>query len=163
VATELAWADVAVVIAKAFLLPLAVGMVIRGLFPQFSERFSDRLLTIAGVVLTVAGVVLLVTQWRLFLAVRWEGMVTLAGLMLIALGIGHALGGPSPGDRTALAIACATRHIGIAVLVATAFRGPRTMVMIAAYIVVSVLVSLPYLQWRRRKARATERVDSAAG
>jgi BASS family bile acid:Na+ symporter len=50
-------------------------------------------------------------------------------LLKIAVGtlifaIGHALGGPNPGHRTALAIACATRHIGIAVLVATSFPGP---------------------------------------
>jgi bile acid:Na+ symporter, BASS family len=163
VVMELSSADVAAVIAKAFLLPLAVGMVIRGLLPKFSEWFADRLLAIAGVVLTVAGVVLLVTQWQLFLAVRWEGMTTLVGLMLIALAIGHALGGPHPDDRTALAIACATRHIGIAVLVATAFRGPRTMVMIAAYIVASALVSIPYLQWRRLRAGVVDRAEPSAG
>jgi BASS family bile acid:Na+ symporter len=163
VAMELSSATVAVVIAKAFLLPLAVGMVIRGLLPKFSDWFADRLLAIAGVVLTGAGVILLATQWKLFLEVRWEGMTTLVGLMVIALAIGHALGGPSPDERTALAIACATRHIGIAVLVATAFRGPRTMVMIAAYIVASALVSIPYLQWRRRKVGAPAQAESAAG
>jgi bile acid:Na+ symporter, BASS family len=114
-------------------------------------------------VLTGAGVILRATQWKLFLEVRWEGMTTLVGLMVIALAIGHALGGPSPDERTALAIACATRHIGIAVLVATAFRGPRTMVMIAAYIVASALVSIPYLQWRRRKVGAPAQAESAAG
>ena len=80
----------------------------------------------------------------------------------LILAIGHALGGPKPDDRTALAIACATRHIGIAVLVATAFRGPGTMVLIAAYIVASAAVSIPYLQWRRRQARAANGTESFA-
>ena len=63
-----------------------------------------------------------------------------------------ALGGPDADDRTALALACSTRHIGIAVLVASAFPGMRTIVMIAAYTVASAGVSIPYLVWRRRKA-----------
>ena len=46
-------------------------------------------------------------------------------LLLLALAIGHCLGGPHPDDRTALAIACATRHIGVAVIVATALSAGR--------------------------------------
>jgi hypothetical protein len=39
-------------------------------------------------------------------------------------------------------------------LVATSFPGPRTAVMIAAYVAASAAVSISYLQWRRRRARA---------
>jgi bile acid:Na+ symporter, BASS family len=159
IATEFSWTDAAAVIAKAFLAPLAIGMAVRALAPHFSERFADRLLAIAGIVLTVTALILLVEGWQLFLGVHWQGMATLVGLMVIALAIGHVLGGPGPDDRTALAIACATRHVGIAVLVATAFPGPRTAVLVAAYVVASAALSIPYLQWRRRRARAdSERV-----
>jgi len=74
-------------------------------------------------------------------------------LIVMALAIGHLVGGPEADDRTALAIACATRHIGIAVLVATSVPGPRTAVVIAVYIAVSLVVSLPYLHWRRAVSR----------
>jgi BASS family bile acid:Na+ symporter len=156
VSTELSPADVATVIAKAFLLPLAIGMVLRAVAPQLSERIADRVLEIAGGLLILAGLALLATHWQLFTEVRWQGMAALVALMLIALAIGHIVGGPQPDDRTALAIACATRHVGIAIVVATAFRGPRTIVMLAAYVVASALASIPYLQWRRRSARAGE-------
>ena len=146
-------ADMATVLGKAFLLPLAVGMLLRAMAPTLSERFADRVLAMAGVVLTLAGLALLAMHWQLFIAVRWQGMVALVVLLLLAVAIGHVLGGPHPDDRTALAIACATRHIGVAVIVATAFRGPRTMVLLAAYVVASAVVSIPYLQWRRRQAR----------
>jgi predicted Na+-dependent transporter len=154
VSTEITPADVAAAIAKAFLVPLAIGMSIRALAPKFSERVADRLLAIAGIVLTVTGLVLLVGGWQLLLAVKWPGMATLVGLLLIALAIGHVLGGPDEDDRTALAISCATRHIGVAVIVAATFRGPRTAVLIAAYIVASALVSMSYLRWRKSKAAA---------
>jgi BASS family bile acid:Na+ symporter len=78
-------------------------------------------------------------------------MLALVALMVVALAIGHALGGPDPDDRTALAVACATRHVGLAVLVASAFPGIHTMTVIAAYAIASLLVSIPYLAWRRRR------------
>jgi BASS family bile acid:Na+ symporter len=157
VSTELAAIDVAQVMAKAFLLPLALGMLLRAVAPTLSERVADRVVALAGLGLTLAGLALLVLHWQLFSAVRGPGMVALVVLLLLALAIGHLLGGPHPDDRTTLAIACATRHIGITVIVATAFRGPRTVVLLAAYVVASAVVSIPYLQWRRRRTR--ERLD----
>jgi hypothetical protein len=79
-------------------------------------------------------------------------MSTLSALMLAALATGHLLGGPEEDGRTALGIACATRHVGVAVLVAVSFPGPRTAVLIAAYVVAAAVVSIPYLGWRRRVA-----------
>ena len=80
-------------------------------------------------------------------------MGALLVMMLVALAIGHILGGPQAENRTALALACATRHIGIAVVVAATFRGPRTLVLLATYVVATALISIPYLRWRRRRAR----------
>jgi BASS family bile acid:Na+ symporter len=87
----------------------------------------------------------------LLLDARWSGFGALMLLMVIALAIGQSLGGADPDDRTVLAVACATRHLGIAVLVATSFPGPRVVVLISACIVISVVVSLPCLAWRKRQ------------
>ena len=70
-------------------------------------------------------------------------LLALMALVAIALGIGHALGGPAHDDGTALAVACASRHIGIAVLVAASLPGPRTAAIVAVYIVASAVVTLP--------------------
>lgn len=112
----------ALVLAKSFLLPLALGMVFRRLFPANAERLGSRLMAVAGLVLTVCALMLLILHWDILLAARWPGILTLACLVAISLAIGHLLGGPAEDDRTALAIACATRHIGIAVLVAASVR-----------------------------------------
>jgi bile acid:Na+ symporter, BASS family len=100
----------------------------------------------------VCGVALLGVNWEVFLHVRVMGIAALVALLLAALAIGHALGGPAPDDRTALAVACSTRHIGLAVLVAASFPGSRSAVLVAVYILVSMLVTLPYLRWRRWRA-----------
>jgi BASS family bile acid:Na+ symporter len=149
---NLAPARVAWVLAKSFFLPLAAGMLIRGLFPAFAQRAAGWLIGAAGVVLTLSALVLMGLHWDLLLEARWGGVLTLAALITLALAIGHWLGGPTEDDRTALAIACSTRHLGIAVLVASAMPGPRTAVIVAVYILTSALISMPYLHWRRRVA-----------
>ncbi len=83
----------------------------------------------------------------LLLQVGWPSLV---GMTLAALVVGHVLGGPAEEDRTALAIACATRHVGIAMVVAASVPGPRTAVLVAAYLLAAAVVSIPYLRWRRR-------------
>ncbi len=155
VAAEISAFDVAVALAKSFLIPLAVGMALGALAPKLTARFADRATLCAGLALTVASALLLVLHWRVLLDIQGPGIAALLVLMLVALAIGHVCGGPNPADRTALAIACVTRHIGIAVIVATTFRGPKTVVILAAYVVVSALVSIPYLRWRKRTAGGT--------
>lgn len=140
---------VAWVFAKSFFLPLALGMLVRWRCPAVAQQVGDRLMTIAGLVLTICSLALLILHWDVLLDARWGGVLTLAGLIAIALAIGHLLGGPAEEDRTALAIACSTRHLGIAVLVAASLPGPRTAVIIAFYILTSAVISIPYLRWRR--------------
>ena len=152
---NLASARVAWVLAKSFFLPLAAGMIVRRFFPAFAERVADRLMEVAGLTLTLGAVLLLGLHWQVLLQASWPGVLTLATLIVLALAIGHWLGGPTEDDRTALAIACATRHLGIAVLVATSLPGPRTAVIVAFYILTSAVISIPYLRWRRSVAAPT--------
>ena len=153
VSVEFSTVDVIVVIAKAFLLPLAIGMLLGALWTAANEHIAHKLWALAGIVFIVASLALLVLNWHLLLEVHGPGIAALVILMIIAAAIGHVLGGPDPDNRTALAIACCTRHLGLAVIVASTFRGPRALVLLAAYIFCSSLVSIPYLYWRRHRQR----------
>ena len=146
--------QVAWVLTKSFLAPLVVGMLFRWRFPQLADRVGRTLMAVAGAVLTISALTLLALHLDILLQASWLGVSALAGIGVAALAIGHLLGGPLPEERTALAIACATRHLGVAVLVAASLPGPRTAVIVALYIVTSALVSLPYLRWRRGTAVA---------
>ena len=137
-------------IAKSFLLPLVCGMLVRRFFPNHSVSLADNILTVAGLVLSVSAIVLLATNWQLLVKAGWPALFVLAGLTLISLIIGHFMGGEEPGERTALAISCATRHLGLAILVAAAVPGPKTAVFVAAYIVASAVVAIPYLKWQNK-------------
>ena len=140
---------VASVIATSFLAPLAIGMALGRLLGESAERTSDVLMSVAGVVMSVTALVLLGFNWHVFEIAGWKFIVALATFAASALAIGHLLGGPAPENRTALAVACATRHVGIAILLASLVPGPRIAVLVAGYFLASMLVSVPYLRWRR--------------
>lgn len=154
VTVELSLRTVVSDIAKTILLPIMIGMGARVVFPSWSERLSDRVFMIAGGVLAASGIVLLVVHREHLVGLTLPGILALAALMISALFIGQLLGGPNPDDRTALAIACATRHVGIALIVATEFVGVRTAVLVIAYFVTAFIVSSLYLTWRRRSQQA---------
>jgi bile acid:Na+ symporter, BASS family len=149
VSVELSFGTVALAIAKAILLPIAVGMLLHVLAPSTCERLSDPLIRFASLALVVSGIVLLAVEWKLLLDIGWRGVLALSSLLIVALAIGHWLGGPDADDRKALAIACATRHVGIAVVVASQFVGARTSVLIVAYFLTAIVISNIYLAWRR--------------
>lgn len=147
---EVSPAEVGRLLGRAFLLPLAVGMGLRMLAPEFAEKLADILLKVGGIVLTLGGVVLLVLGWPLLREAGWISLIVLGLLTALSLAIGHLMGGPDEENRTALAISCATRHLGVAVLVAAAVPGERTSVLVVAYLVASILVSIPYIHWRKK-------------
>lgn len=139
----------ALILGESFFLPLLAGMAVRRFFPKFAAWTGGRVVGLAGLAMTLAAVVLLAVNWHVVLEVRWQGIAALALLILMALVIGHVVGGPQEENRSALAVACATRHIGVAVAVATSMPGGRTAVVISIYIAVSVAITLPYTRWRR--------------
>lgn len=141
---------VALLTAKAFLVPLVLGMLLRRPLSSFADRLSEWILGAGGAVLVLCGVALLVLQRQLLVEVGWIPLLAIAGMTALALAIGHALGGPDPDDRTALAVSCATRHVGIAMLVASTVPGPRTAAFVVAFVLASAVVSIPYLKWRGR-------------
>jgi bile acid:Na+ symporter, BASS family len=139
---------VAMVIARVFLAPLALGMLLRRPFSGIGQRLSEWILRVAFAVLALAALALLMLQWRLVVELGWIPILALAGMTAVALAIGHALGGPDPADRTALAVSCSTRHVGIAMLAASTVPGPRTVVLVLTYVLASAAVSIAYLNWQ---------------
>ena len=151
---ELLPIEVARVIGRVFLLPLIVGMLVHWLIPEISSRMSERLLLVGGTVLAVCILFLLITNGNLILEAGWPAILTLAVMTLVAMTVGHIMGGPDPDNRTVLAISCATRHAGLVVLVAASVPGPRTAALVGAYFIASAIVTIPYLRWRKTISRS---------
>lgn len=142
--------QVAVIILKSFLLPLGVGMGLRLAAPSLAGRIGDPLLKVAGATMALIAVVILVVGVRLVVEVGLPSLLAFGAFTVAAIVTGHLLGGPSPSDRVSLAIACASRHIGLALLIAANAPGRRALALVIAYLLASVVVSFGYFRWIKR-------------
>jgi BASS family bile acid:Na+ symporter len=90
-------------------------------------------------------------------------IIALAAFVFFGLAIGHYLGGPKPENRTALALATASRHPGIALALAQANFPEQKLAMAAVllYLLVNAAVSFPYLlSTKRRQPKVEVQVTS---
>ena len=142
---------VAWTIFKTFLLPLAVGMLVRRFSQMIADRIGEPVLRIAVVALLLGALAIIVSSWDMLLALGLPTFLAFAGFTFASLAVGHLLGGPE--HHMSLAVACATRHIGLAMLVAAKVRGPKTLAMVSAYLLASTVISIPYIRWIRHRHR----------
>jgi BASS family bile acid:Na+ symporter len=147
---------VAKVVLATVLVPLGLGIAVRRLRARFAERNAP-IVERAGYVLLLVGLLpILVAAWPSMWAMIGNGTVlaiaAVAGFGLLA---GHLLGGPEPDDRTALALASASRHPAVALLIGNLnFPGQHVGAVVLLYLLVALLVSAPYGAWRTRTATA---------
>ena len=81
-------------------------------------------------------------------------VLIIAAVAAIGLAIGHWLGGLDPDDRQSIALSTASRHPAVALAVAAVggAEPKRELAAILLYLIVAGVISLPYVQWRRRQS-----------
>lgn len=145
---------VAKVVFLSVLLPLGVGMAVRGLFPSLALKIAEPLSGLGTLLLAAAFLPVLTTAGSAMLSLVGDGTVlAIMSFVLLGLIVGHLLGGPNPADRGTLALATASRHPAMALAIAGAnFPGQRKIVLIAIllYLIVAGIVSIPYRIWERK-------------
>jgi BASS family bile acid:Na+ symporter len=134
--------------------PLVVGVVIATWRSDFGRRAGPIATKIA--LLFLLPIVLLILYRSAGAALGLVGDGSLAVIILtVAAGIaaGHVLGGPEPERRAALAQAAATRHPGIAAMVANRhFDDKRVLLAIVLFLLTSIVVSAAYSKWIASRA-----------
>lgn len=144
---------IAQIVLMAVLLPLAAGLAVRHFAPSFAERIAKPLSIVARVLLVAGALPILFTAWPAIVSLIGNGTLSaIVAFTLAGLGVGHLMGGPEPEDRTVLALSTASRHPGVAMAIASAnFPGQKlVLAAVLLYLIVSALVSAPYMAWRRR-------------
>jgi BASS family bile acid:Na+ symporter len=148
---------VAKVVGITVLLPLAAGLAVRVAAPRLAERVAPWASGTGHALLATGLLVVVIAGWRDIISLVGDGTVlVIAAVVAVGLAAGHWLGGPDPDDRTALAIAASMRHPGVALAIAR-LNFPEERLVPAAvllFIVVNVIVTLPYGIWRRRAAES---------
>jgi BASS family bile acid:Na+ symporter len=144
------------VLAITVVAPLAIGILIARLWPRAAALSIPVGRT--SLVLLVAGAAVVLFKEAPAIAGRVGNgllLVTVA-IVLFGLLVGHILGGPDAGNRGALALATSARHPGVAIALATATFPLDQKAIVATvllFILANVVLTLPYLLWRRRLAR----------
>ena len=110
-------------------------MLLRWLAPALADRIGEPLLKIASVVMGICAFVALAADLQLVFEVGLPSVLAFAAFTIAAILIGHFFGGPDPSsDRTSLTIACASRHIGLALLIAANARDQHALELVVAYL-----------------------------
>jgi BASS family bile acid:Na+ symporter len=135
----------------AQLIPLALGFMLRRVWPHLAARFEPAVRRLAGVMLSAFAIVVLASIWRLVFAAGLPLGVAAVAITASALALGHMLGGPRPETRTAVAISSGLRNPGLALLVATGNHAPAEVVAnIFAYLMWAAVTVTIYVAFRRR-------------
>jgi len=142
---------VAALIAETILIPLAMGMAASRYLPKL-HRFAPQILVLGTLLLILGAIPLLPLGWNAVGTLAGNGALLAIAIFIVAgTAIGHFLGGPRPGDRTALAIATPARHPGLAVAIAQANYPQQTRLVAGAvviYLILRMLLLFPYVHWR---------------
>ena len=153
-ALQLSIAPVAKMVFISIVVPIGVGIFVHKLAPAFAERVARPLTSISGLGVVACIVVVWISAAPAMWSLIGNGTgIAFAAFVLVGLAVGHVLGGPGPQNRTALAIATATRHPGVALILARANFPSEPLVgpAVLLYLLVNAVVAVPYLLWTKRR------------
>jgi BASS family bile acid:Na+ symporter len=121
--------------------------------PEVTAKISKPVSTAALAVLVVCALVVLFKLLPAMISLIGDGTIVVF-IVFVAVGIiaGHLLGGPQENNRVVLAHSSAVRHPAVALAIASANFPEQKLVIpaILLYLLVNLLVFIPYLAWRRR-------------
>jgi BASS family bile acid:Na+ symporter len=142
-------------------LPLGLGMLVRHRWPELAERLAapiDRFAMLLLLVITVAVLVISAPQLARFLADNAAALPVMALMVLVALTIGWFLSGPGLEERTTIALVTSMRNPGLALLLASIHASglPGVKFSIMTYLLLTIVLTIPFLRLRRRLILATE-------
>jgi BASS family bile acid:Na+ symporter len=140
------------------LLPLAVGLAAKAWFPIGSSRTKPVLDKVSNLSLILLVVLMTAGNIKNVLAVFGTRGI-LAGLLLIAVGLGAGwlLGGPGVDTRPVLALGTGQRNIAAALVVGgQSFSDPKVVVMVIVIAIVGLLILMPLSRALGRRTPAPE-------
>jgi bile acid:Na+ symporter, BASS family len=139
---------------KNAILPFVAGMVFRAVMPAVAIRIAKPVERVATVLLAAGILALLAGTLGTVFSLLGNGtVVAMAAFVVAGLAAGHLCGGPNADDRLVLALSTASRHPAIALAIAKANfpDEPHLGATIILYLLVSLLIGIPYQLWQQRR------------
>lgn len=150
---DVAPAEIAQYVFVIVVLPTLLGMAFAHQWKDLAERISIPLAKIAGIGTLVAILaVLLSAIGEMPAVIGTRSLFAILVFNLVALGIGHLLGGPEPDRAVVLGLTSASRHPAVAISIASvAFPGEKFTAAVMLCVAVNMVITTVYLRWQSRK------------
>jgi bile acid:Na+ symporter, BASS family len=141
-------------VVVSVLLPLALGMLLHARWPAATSAASVWVGRLAILLVAIVVLPLLVKAWPGMVAMTGDGTILAIALIVVAgVAAGHLLGGPELADRGVLATFAATRHPGIALMIATTSGADkRVTAIVLLFVIVALVIVAIYQQILKRLA-----------
>jgi BASS family bile acid:Na+ symporter len=145
--------DMAMILGRTILVPIALGMAVRAFFPTFADTASPKLDKAGMIGLLIVVVFASVAFVPALMEMDAWSYLVIVSVSVAALAIGHGLGPSDPHEQTTLAVESGVRHPVLALTIAGAnFTPEKAMPVLVPCILVFIAVAIGYLVWRRRSA-----------
>jgi bile acid:Na+ symporter, BASS family len=147
---EISRTEISLILAANVLAPMGAGLLVHRFARRYAERMARPLSLLASILLVACIIPILFTEMPVILSLIGNGtLIAVVVFVLVGLAAGHLLGGPDPANRAVLALTTSSRHPGVAAAIATAnFPQQKLAVpVILLYLMVNVLISVPYKKW----------------
>jgi BASS family bile acid:Na+ symporter len=142
---QLGAGQVASVVLFRELIPLALGIAVGRRYARQLEGLARHAGLFVNVVLLVVVVFALAATWRGLLGIGAAGWLASLAVALMAVVIGHALGGPDRETRGVLAAFSSVRFPALALLLVSVIpQGRRLIPVVLAYVIASAVVVAAY-------------------
>lgn len=150
-------------LATTVLAPLLAGLLVSRLAPAFAAKAAPIVSAVSMTTLYAAAGPVVLAAWPQMASLAGDGTLLVIALTVVAaLAAGHVLGGPERSARAALAVASATRHPGLALLIAGANDAdPRVRAAILAFLLVGLVLGAIYRALVARRGRQLAAQDQA--
>ena len=139
-------------VARVQFLPIILGLLIQKFSPKTTSVIGKPLILIANTLFLLLLIILIIPGLRLILQIGILPLVVIVMIVVISLAIGHLLGGSEVDKRSALAITCIARNIGLAMYIAYLSKSQQqVMPTLVSYMILGALIAIPYSTWSKRQ------------
>ena len=141
-------------------VPVCIGMLVRGLWPRFAHRLIEglRRLTVAVLILIVLATA--VTSYETIAEYFFRSSLLVVGLNLLSMAMGYGLGrvfGLNAAQRVTVAFEVGVQNLTLALLVTLTLLGnPALAITTLLYVAVMPFTAMAYVPFARRMLGAAE-------
>jgi BASS family bile acid:Na+ symporter len=141
------------ILARTILIPVALGLAIRGLFPSAADRLAPVIGKIGTVGIIVVAVAAIAALYPALLNMDAWSYFVIAVVSLAGLTIGHFFGPADASEKTVLAVECGVRHPVLALTIAASNYSPQQALPVMVPCIISfILIAMLYMTWRGKQA-----------